>query len=842
MDTRNATIDTTDDVSADANDVLEMAMLDREVAEEERDQLKLEVESMRQKVQDMELELELAKEIEANEHGTDINFNADLAATEAQNARLREAVYKLKELTIEQDKTIESCAARFEAVKNELLVTHSQLVQANKSISELEVFVDDLKSQVDISTGAEEMLELLTVRNLNLAEELERCKAELTDLLTLKEINDELEESHAQIQKELSQDLARKEILLAEQEAEISSHAERMAQYEQMVRTLRKLVENLQAQVLDLERADVDRDSHRAATAKESHELLVQNVSLKSVVRKAQLHKLTISICRLKTATVVLELNIMKEYMLHGQSYDQKSVSSYLACENMADICDVLASYYTLQLEEYSQEYLGNFVENILDLTELSVLCKDSAITLLSSRPKTIQILEGSSEVLCMAQTSLLSLAQRLEADECSETDVREIVLETHASIRQLIDTHWQPLQTRMSPSGHAFAFIVLVLLLSKLLEQFILSPYGNSVQESEHATNDTRSVHIFVLCKSLVSKVQHRYDGEKLMDHEINTGHADLSTYERGRECCKTLMSIISIQLARLDTSDTLPRGTLATQFLQYMDKSGAKDALTEIDALLDMVAESKDAMPQSLEEVESIWSLRAKDVKGQHSQNLDDAVKLETLRDEVRQLILKVNLKEKSLEEEQLRNQSLEKRIKEQASIVSHLKMLEDREAILASEQETNRNTIKNLDTELENLRRQALAPVAVAKAPNETISSEILNWELQSLRKTIRYLGLQLEHKHISPAEQNLPDLRNLLDGSRSLPRIAKSPELFSSIRSFCKNLAIVNLKESSLTRTNWIPNREKCHYIHYLQEEQYANLLASAQYSLQQSQKS
>ena len=53
-------------------------------------------------------------------------------------------------------------------------------------------------SKVDFALGAEEMVEKLTDKNLELEEEIEKLQETVQDLEALRELNEELEESHVQ--------------------------------------------------------------------------------------------------------------------------------------------------------------------------------------------------------------------------------------------------------------------------------------------------------------------------------------------------------------------------------------------------------------------------------------------------------------------------------------------------------------------------------------------------------------------------------------------------------------------------------------------------------------------
>ena len=115
------------------------------------------------------------------------------------------------------------------------------------ALERAEAQVEDLKGQLDDALGAEDLLEQLTERNLSLSEKLEEMAAELEDLEALKELNDELEESHVETEKQLQDELDYKELILRDHLGAIERLEENVADYEGTISQFRELVLSLQA-------------------------------------------------------------------------------------------------------------------------------------------------------------------------------------------------------------------------------------------------------------------------------------------------------------------------------------------------------------------------------------------------------------------------------------------------------------------------------------------------------------------------------------------------------------------------------------------------------------------
>lgn len=121
--------------------------------------------------------------------------------------------------------------------------------------------------RLDDALGAEDLVEQLAEKNLNLTEKLEELHSAVDDLEALKELADELEENHLETEKQLQAEIGKyiqkkkkswtkltflfflidhREMLLREQLDRIKSMEETNADYESTLVQFRELVVHLQ--------------------------------------------------------------------------------------------------------------------------------------------------------------------------------------------------------------------------------------------------------------------------------------------------------------------------------------------------------------------------------------------------------------------------------------------------------------------------------------------------------------------------------------------------------------------------------------------------------------------
>ena len=74
-------------------------------------------------------------------------------------------------------------------------------------LQEADAIIDELKEQVDIALGAEEMVEKLTDTNLELEGKLEALNETVTDLEALRDLSEEQEELRMEVEHDLREEL-----------------------------------------------------------------------------------------------------------------------------------------------------------------------------------------------------------------------------------------------------------------------------------------------------------------------------------------------------------------------------------------------------------------------------------------------------------------------------------------------------------------------------------------------------------------------------------------------------------------------------------------------------------
>ncbi|XP_039524838.1 dynactin subunit 1a isoform X3 [Pimephales promelas] len=231
---------------ADTADAIEMATLDKEMAEERAESLQQELESQKEKVEELTMDLEILKH-EIQEKGSDGAASSyQLKQLEEQNGRLKEALVRMRDLSSSEKQEHLKLQKQMEKKNSELETLRAQKEKLQEQMKEAEATVDELKEQVDAALGAEEMVETLTERNLDLEEKVRELRETVSDLESINEMNDELQENARETELELREHLDLAGARVREAQRRVEACQETVADYQHTISKYRELTTHLQ--------------------------------------------------------------------------------------------------------------------------------------------------------------------------------------------------------------------------------------------------------------------------------------------------------------------------------------------------------------------------------------------------------------------------------------------------------------------------------------------------------------------------------------------------------------------------------------------------------------------
>lgn len=301
------------------------------------------------------------------EHG-DVNESEKSSAgymqLEKQNARLKDALIRLRDITNETDMEQRRKISELDKELASLGDIESSYESVTARLADAEVQVEDLKEQLDNALGAEELLEDLTERNLNLGEKIDEMAAIIEDLEALKDLNDELEETHVETEKQLQEEVDLKDLQLRDYRARNDGLESNLADYEQTFSQFRELVLNLQS---DLETMRAEREEEengivlgvdaggiegvttagpikQSKLATQAQAMLNLNLRLQSSALKSQSKTIELELGKLSASQSQAHLEMIQPYLpgAYSEAGDADAVDALLFFRRMAHKADLL--------------------------------------------------------------------------------------------------------------------------------------------------------------------------------------------------------------------------------------------------------------------------------------------------------------------------------------------------------------------------------------------------------------------------------------------------------------------------------------------------------------------
>lgn len=375
----------------DAQEQLEMVMLDKEVAEERAEAAESELQTLQERLESVEVELETLKEGGGPGGVVNDSVRESIAINqlEKHNDRLREALVRLRDLSRETEKEQRHRIAELERELQGVEELHSQYDSILGKLANSETQVEELKAQLDDALGAEEMLEQLTERNLVLGERIAEMTITIEDLESLKELNDELEENHMETEKQLHEEIGQKETQIREQARKIADLEDTCQDYEGTISQFRELVMQLQLD-LDMLRAQTQSAQNESASAaSQTAAMMSLNMKLQSSASKNQARNIELELFKIQAREGRELYEIVKPYLpqLYVET-DNDATQCYLFFQRMAAKADLINSTIA-QSHGLPEALNGRVTEGLVRTCELrarisrmSTICKRFASVL----------------------------------------------------------------------------------------------------------------------------------------------------------------------------------------------------------------------------------------------------------------------------------------------------------------------------------------------------------------------------------------------------------------------------------------------------------------------------
>ncbi|KAF3008835.1 hypothetical protein E8E13_010799 [Curvularia kusanoi] len=295
---------------------LEDAVLEREMAQELADQSKGELESLRARVEEQSLQLEIY-EAEQNELTADMTEEekeqAGFYRLKHENERLRDALMLLKEVTEEEAHKSKTRIDELEEDSSQLDTLRAEYELLQQQLAEARDIAEHLKAQVDDKNDLEDDIEIMSGKIDELETTVRNQEAVIADLESLKELNEELLDQQDDETKELRAELEAKEADLEQVGGRAMEQALTIDDLEETNAKFRDLVTELAAQIKEAETTKTMTEAQVKDTTGRINEVMDVNRRLRAAEVNATSKEITSELRQLRAEQTNEMLEILSE-------------------------------------------------------------------------------------------------------------------------------------------------------------------------------------------------------------------------------------------------------------------------------------------------------------------------------------------------------------------------------------------------------------------------------------------------------------------------------------------------------------------------------------------------
>ncbi|KAF9933288.1 hypothetical protein FBU30_005872 [Linnemannia zychae] len=725
----------------DVLDSMEVTLLDKEMAEERAENLQHEVNMLKEKVDEMHVDLGVFQQEEGKSNfshtctlitgstkvmaikaqGLDFPLLKFQIQLERQNERLKEALIRLRDMTSEQEaemtrklKNLEKEASMMQEVQ-----LHNEKLRENLDLAETQI--EELKQRLDDAIGAEDMIEQLSEKNISLGEKIEEMQSAIDDLEALKELNDELEENHSETEKQLQAEINMKDTQIRDQFRRIETLEENIGDYENTILQFRELVAHLQN---DLESLRQKQESaNGGGLGSQSQAMLNLNLQLQSTAMKAQAKAIDLELRKLDALQANDNLSMVQPYLPDGFfRTESDSIQCLLLFKRLAFKAELMNKHLEQQYsisDKIAQNHIPSDLVSICEVRQKLAWFSDLA-------KRFVSFIEGCpSEVFAkMGQVyhDLVGTERRLNAwvellrkEELKESDCAIDLQRAIAQLDHLADTFLTDTKLDLV-DRYQGAARALDLNFDRVFVN--LSAIGSSFKTSEDGVRlvDTDDIQYQIIqsvsnmClqaksgKAATRKILRRMDEMTAQTSVVkpecfnqykNACMASTKLGEFTYEARKRITEYIRARREGTKTESIHQTIFDVTDSHLGINETGMWDGcrkmltglLQDVSALVENVLDPEISI--KVAKADKAWIQRAKDMKAEVVVNTDAEQKVQSLQDQVLKLVKEAKLKDQALQESGVKIELLGKRMenfKKQAEQISIL----DRDVDKAKKQE--------------------------------------------------------------------------------------------------------------------------------------------------------
>lgn len=854
---------------AENDTVVEVATLDREMAEETAESLRSELDALKQSHEELRLEVEVLRE-ENQELGEEMSPEEKTSQgwlqMERSNERLREALMRLRDVTQEQEADLREQVKELENDLSGLRSAREEQLQLQVALAESESTTAELRQRLEAALGAEDMIEELTEKNLGLNEHLESLKATVEELESLRELNDELEINHTENAKQMQDEIDYSETLLAEQAMKASTQDQTIRDLEYTVTRFRNLVTSMQSDLEEMRTSQQLTEAEANDLNSRSRAMMDLNLRLQASASQAQVKAIDLELGRLEAQESAEHLSIIQLFLPDTFKAERNSVRAYLRFKRIKSKADILHGHVkekaSKPLTAVDDDNVYVCCEVMDKLTFVAQTCSRFERAVRSFDLEAFGRLEGALFDLEPVERAFNGWIEAAKKDELKEASCSAELSRSIALISHLVEVHIKDSLEHHADDVHARGLMMQSQLESTLIalshtKDVIEAQVSEAESREEEADPDSQEwirrsgslVSQMRSARMIMGKAVRQLDD--LQSRSLTLDKSALTIIEQSQtsigdvsESARSFGHSITSLLGEEGQSDTTgARELLSAMASLHTPVSSLSNKLqtvtTNLQAFHNLMSSLNHIVEFSAASYPPPWQLLAEQLANETTTLASYETDISRLNEEIRDKSTMLALRDKTLEELHVKLETLDKRAAESGSRRERVRDLE-KVVEAAKERELELiNAVNRLRAERNDLRtqRDSLASQAggtqgsstatdIPAGSGETTSQLSLS-RISSLESEIRTLQAAIRHLRSTSYTHTISSAWDFL-GKPLVPQPTPQHQRVKLRQSEAKGVVsellrlvtdpangVVRLKERPKgERLGWRPARETC----------------------------
>ncbi|KAJ9631207.1 hypothetical protein H2204_008292 [Knufia peltigerae] len=821
------------DRSAEHESELELATLDKEMAEERADTFEAELEALKLKHEELELEAEILRE--ENRELSSVMSPEDKASAgwlqmERETERLRQALVMLRDMSQQNEADMKSEIKELHETLDELEHSSSKYEEVSAKLSKSEETNQHLREQLEAAEANDDMLEAMSAERDQNRSEIELLKRQIQDFEEHIQVTDELEAFHVEEEKRLHYQLDESEAIINDKQRRNLEQQKTIEDMEYTLSKFREIVQGLQGDIDELRRSREISETEANEMSSKSRAMMELNLKLQNSATKTQLKAIDLEMGKMRAEQASLHLEILQYFIPETFDVDKKPIAALLCFKRIRSKAHLSKTILMDKIRDRPDLLQDNAVSIFAVMEKMSYIaticerfvqfmttCSLSDFMKYSAAPFELEPVE-------LAVTGWVEALRRdeLASDRADHLQRMAGILVDMAE-KLLSDSLETKAMELLANASMTEMYTDSVAHQAQVLAKAVQARLGGSTADDESAlTFEKRVDQLGIKARTVKytsGKLLHTLDD--LRARSMCLGEPMWHSFAEAEHVASTLSQLtqhighaVMEELNKDERDEPLSYATLVDAMSKFIDKERpASTVQVDSQDVFDILAKHLSALQTTIDDLHTKsadlsgaiefekgpapWALRAKEVKAQKVLSQDMQEEMARLKSRIQEQTIRISEKDRQLEEQQVKVELLESRARETKIKDDGVKAMKEEIEKLRAESAAASQSLRQLEADhralLENRESDKLELDAMKqRAPadsqgiltgpvDETTSLqfkaevELLKTEIVSLQASVRFLKFENTQLRVPVDEAGLEAIEHgWLDPNQLKPK--------------------------------------------------------------------